>query len=151
MSKISWKSLQSNSKYPCFIVEYEQLRIMVDCALQPTTRTKIPTNLKYKLATPTENYKAVSAIIISSYKTSTMLPYITEHTEFSGRIFATTPTIEFAQLAMMQIINDIVEWNIEKSMSADLQIELPYSEADVLKCISRIEHISLNDPKVITS
>ena len=41
--------------------------------------------------------KSIDVVLISNYNHILALPYLTEFTEFQGRIFATEPTIEFGR------------------------------------------------------
>jgi integrator complex subunit 9 len=43
------------------------------------------------------DWKAIDFILISSYGHMLALPYVTEYTEFMGKIYATEPTIEFGR------------------------------------------------------
>ena len=43
------------------------------------------------------DWKAVDFILISSYRHMLALPFVTEYTEFMGKIYATEPTIEFGR------------------------------------------------------
>lgn len=48
--------------------------------------------------------KAIDVVLISNYNHILALPYLTEYTDFQGRIFATEPTIEFGRFVSFRRI-----------------------------------------------
>lgn len=49
--------------------------------------------------------KSVDVVLISNFNHMLSLPYLTEFTDFQGRIFATEPTIEFGRYAVFTIFD----------------------------------------------
>jgi integrator complex subunit 9 len=47
--------------------------------------------------------KAIDVVVVSNYNHLLALPYLTEYTDFQGRIFATEPTIEFGRFVILQV------------------------------------------------
>ncbi|CAG8520291.1 10902_t:CDS:10 [Paraglomus brasilianum] len=122
------------------------------------------------------DWKAVDFILISSYRHMLALPFVTEYTEFMGKIYATEPTIEFGR----QLMNELVYYfgessstdaasrhapshsNIGKLLQDESTFDLNlsrtlYTTADVQSCIDKIqpirycEHLSLYDSLRITA
>jgi integrator complex subunit 9 len=71
----------------------------------PTTNTtsKSTSTLEYMFKLPDfsgVDLKAIDVVVISNYNHILALPYLTEYTDFQGRIFATEPTIEFGRCVL---------------------------------------------------
>ncbi|KAF8934545.1 Integrator complex subunit 9 [Dissophora ornata] len=49
--------------------------------------------------------KSIDVVLISNYNHILALPYLTEYTDFQGRIFATEPTIEFGRQHMTEFVS----------------------------------------------
>ncbi|GJJ78839.1 integrator complex subunit 9 [Entomortierella parvispora] len=49
--------------------------------------------------------KSIDVVLISNYNHILALPYLTEFTDFQGRIFATEPTIEFGRQLMTEFVS----------------------------------------------
>ncbi|KAG0040055.1 Integrator complex subunit 9 [Podila clonocystis] len=49
--------------------------------------------------------KSVDVVLISNFNHMLALPYLTEFTDFQGRIFATEPTIEFGRQHMIEFVS----------------------------------------------
>ncbi|XP_030888501.1 integrator complex subunit 9 [Leptonychotes weddellii] len=60
----------------------------------------------------------VDVILISNYHCMMALPYITEHTGFSGTVYATEPTVQIGRLLMEELVNFIER--VPKAQSASL-------------------------------
>uniref|UniRef100_A0A8P0PES0 Integrator complex subunit 9 n=1 Tax=Canis lupus familiaris TaxID=9615 RepID=A0A8P0PES0_CANLF len=74
----------------------------------------------------------VDVILISNYHCMMALPYITEHTGFTGTVYATEPTVQIGRLLMEELVNFIER--VPKAQSAslwknkDIQREKPPSK-----------------------
>ncbi|XP_038626787.1 integrator complex subunit 9 [Tachyglossus aculeatus] len=60
----------------------------------------------------------VDVILISNYHCMMALPYITEHTGFTGTVYATEPTVQIGRLLMEELVNFIER--VPKAQSACL-------------------------------
>lgn len=58
----------------------------------------------------------VDVILISNYHCMMALPYITEHTGFTGTVYATEPTVQIGRLLMEELVNFIER--VPKAQSA---------------------------------
>ncbi|KAF9141138.1 Integrator complex subunit 9 [Linnemannia schmuckeri] len=103
--------------------------------------------------------KAIDVVLISNYNHILALPYLTEYTDFQGRIFATEPTIEFGRQLMIEFVtffgtsvtsspHEIIDRK-ELMARAGAGLYPAYTHADIKACIDKIqpvrfrEHISL--------
>ncbi|KAG0283565.1 Integrator complex subunit 9 [Linnemannia gamsii] len=103
--------------------------------------------------------KAIDVVVISNYNHILALPYLTEYTDFQGRIFATEPTIEFGRQLMIEFVtffgtsvtsspHEIIDRK-ELVARAGAGLYPAYTHADIKACIDKIqpvrfrEHISL--------
>ncbi|KAF9339687.1 Integrator complex subunit 9 [Linnemannia elongata] len=103
--------------------------------------------------------KAIDVVLISNYNHILALPYLTEYTDFQGRIFATEPTIEFGRQLMIEFVtffgtsvtsspHEIIDRK-ELVARAGAGLYPAYTHADIKACIDKIqpvrfrEHISL--------
>ncbi|XP_032490343.1 integrator complex subunit 9 isoform X2 [Phocoena sinus] len=60
----------------------------------------------------------VDVILISNYHCMMALPYITEHTGFTGTVYATEPSVQIGRLLMEELVNFIER--VPKAQSASL-------------------------------
>ncbi|KAF9193410.1 Integrator complex subunit 9 [Haplosporangium sp. Z 11] len=103
--------------------------------------------------------KSIDVVLISNYNHILALPYLTEYTDFQGRIFATEPTIEFGRQLMTEFVS-FFGTSIASSPHAVIDRQKlvaqsgsglypAYTLADVKACIDKIqpvrfrEHIAL--------
>ncbi|KAF9094764.1 Integrator complex subunit 9 [Mortierella sp. GBA35] len=103
--------------------------------------------------------KAIDVVLISNYNHILALPYLTEYTDFQGRIFATEPTLEFGRQLMTEFVtffgtsvtsspHEIIDRK-ELVARAGAGLYPAYTHADIKACIDKIqpvrfrEHISL--------
>ncbi|KAF9131015.1 Integrator complex subunit 9 [Mortierella sp. 14UC] len=103
--------------------------------------------------------KAIDVVVVSNYNHLLALPYLTEYTDFQGRIFATEPTIEFGRQLMIEFVtffgtsvtsspHEIIDRK-ELVARAGAGLYPAYTHADIKACIDKIqpvrfrEHISL--------
>ncbi|KAF9575504.1 Integrator complex subunit 9 [Mortierella alpina] len=103
--------------------------------------------------------KAIDVVLISNHNHILALPYLTEFTDFQGRIFATEPTIEFGRQLMTEFVtffgtsvtsspHQVID---RKKLVARAGSGLypAYTHADIKACIDKIqpvrfrEHIAL--------
>ncbi|KAM7053730.1 LOW QUALITY PROTEIN: integrator complex subunit 9-like [Molossus nigricans] len=67
---------------------------------------------------PETELSTVDVILISNYHCMMALPYITEHTSFTGTVYATEPTVQMGRLLMKELVNFIER--VPKAQSASL-------------------------------
>ncbi|XP_075057292.1 integrator complex subunit 9 [Mixophyes fleayi] len=79
----------------------------------------------------------VDVILISNYHCMMALPYITEHTGFTGTVYATEPTVQIGRLLMEELVNFIER--VPKAQSAtmwkhkEVQRQLPAPLKDAIE------------------
>ncbi|XP_053105081.1 integrator complex subunit 9 isoform X2 [Hemicordylus capensis] len=82
----------------------------------------------------------VDVILISNYHCMMALPYITEHTGFTGTVYATEPTVQIGRLLMEELVNFIER--VPKAQSAslwknkDMQRLLPAPLKDAVEVVT---------------
>ncbi|XP_075716977.1 integrator complex subunit 9 [Rhinoderma darwinii] len=82
----------------------------------------------------------VDVILISNYHCMMALPYITEHTGFTGTVYATEPTVQIGRLLMEELVNFIER--VPKAQSAtvwkhkDNQRQLPVPLKDAVEVLT---------------
>lgn len=70
------------------------------------------------LQTELIDLSTVDVILISNYHCMMALPYVTEHTGFTGTVYATEPTMQIGRLLMEELVNFIER--VPKAQSASL-------------------------------
>ncbi|KAJ2462656.1 hypothetical protein GGI02_005415, partial [Coemansia sp. RSA 2322] len=103
MPSISVVSFSPHERFHLLLCELDDTMFVVDCGWpldvaymdQPDdtdkVRTARPAQLDPRDTLSTINWARVDFILLSNYEQMTMLPYITEYTEFSGPVYATEP------------------------------------------------------------
>ncbi|KAG0220967.1 Integrator complex subunit 9 [Mortierella sp. GBA43] len=103
--------------------------------------------------------KSIDVVLISNYNHILALPYLTEFTEFQGRIFATEPTIEFGRQLMTEFStffgtgvssapHEVIDRKKLVTQSGS-GLYPAYTHGDIKACIDKIqpvrfrEHIAL--------
>ncbi|KAG0256137.1 Integrator complex subunit 9 [Actinomortierella ambigua] len=99
--------------------------------------------------------KAIDVVLISNYHHILALPYLTEYTEFQGRIFATEPTIEFGRQLMTEFVSyfganvtstprDTVP-QTSKLVRPKNGLYPAYTFADIKACIDKIQPVRFRE------
>ncbi|KAJ2898886.1 hypothetical protein IWW38_001184, partial [Coemansia aciculifera] len=104
MPSISVVSFSPNERFHLLLCELDDTMFIVDCGWpldavfsEPPGdtgklhTTSSGTRLDPRDALSTINWARVDFILLSNYEQMTLLPYITEYTEFSGPVYATEP------------------------------------------------------------
>jgi len=98
----------------------------------------------------------VDCILISNYETITALPYITQFTDFKGKIYATEPTKQFGRLVMEELVHfrsaSVTDGGVtstDSKMRNSLQRGL-YTAHDVESCMQRVRSVSFQEDVVIS-
>uniref|UniRef100_A0A2K6GN23 Integrator complex subunit 9 n=1 Tax=Propithecus coquereli TaxID=379532 RepID=A0A2K6GN23_PROCO len=129
--------LSGHPTLPCNVLKFKSTTIMLDCGLDMTSTlnflplplvqsprlTNLPGwSLKDGSAfldkTELIDLSTVDVILISNYHCMMALPYITEHTGFTGTVYATEPTVQIGRLLMEELVNFIER--VPKAQSASL-------------------------------
>ncbi|PRP82440.1 integrator complex subunit 9-like [Planoprotostelium fungivorum] len=179
----------------CFLLKYGNTRILLDCALETQSflrflpqlaerrgdshsddsciknlngKTLIDSKPRYQpplfdMIDPEE----IDAILISNVESALALPYLTEYTNFKGKIFATEPTTQLAKQLMEELIyydgqNTVVDRPEWRNLDSDALNQLPeyfrsssrwlpmYSRFQVENCIGKITPLSYHQSEVHT-
>uniref|UniRef100_A0A8C5I440 Integrator complex subunit 9 n=1 Tax=Gouania willdenowi TaxID=441366 RepID=A0A8C5I440_GOUWI len=115
--------LSGHPTLPCNVLKFKSTTIMLDCALDTTSvlnylplplvhsprLSKLPgwiskdgtINLEKKELL---DLSTIDVILISNYHCMMALPYITEHTGFTGTVYATEPTLQIGRLLMEELV-----------------------------------------------
>eukprot|EP00118_Oscarella_pearsei_P013716 m.112178 g.112178 ORF g.112178 m.112178 type:complete len:302 (+) comp37437_c0_seq49:340-1245(+) len=193
-------SLGSHPFGPCFLVNFKDITLLLDCALDlsslryflplpliPSRRisglsslqgSSLPNEISDKLKEARGQFfldgqlefctaeldavdlSTVDAILISCYQNMLGLPYVTEHSGFKGKLYATEPTIQLGRQMMLELVN-MVERVTKPSVSSEWKSDsfrglLPpplvtahnvtswrslYNETDVNNCLSKVQSI----------
>ncbi|CAH1756053.1 8651_t:CDS:10 [Entrophospora sp. SA101] len=81
------------------------------------------------------DWKSISFILITNHKQMLALPYITEYTDFKGKIYVAEPTVSFGRKA-----------NIFTGITKDLNTARSlYTISDIESCIDKIQPIRFNE------
>ncbi|XP_031573815.1 integrator complex subunit 9 homolog [Actinia tenebrosa] len=108
------------------------------------------------------DFSTVDVILISNYHFMQALPYITEYSGFSGKIYATEPAIQIGRDLMLELVNfaervpKVSKGNMWKendvlrclpsSISDSAQSwKVLYSKHDVKSCISKIQSVGYGE------
>uniref|UniRef100_A0A8C7IZR6 Integrator complex subunit 9 n=1 Tax=Oncorhynchus kisutch TaxID=8019 RepID=A0A8C7IZR6_ONCKI len=116
--------LSGHPTLPCNVLKFKSTTIMLDCGLDTTSvlqflplplvhsprLSKLPgwvskdgtINLEKKELL---DLSTIDVILISNYHCMMALPYITEHTGFTGTVYATEPTLQIGRLLMEELVN----------------------------------------------
>ncbi|KAF8986184.1 Integrator complex subunit 9 [Entomortierella lignicola] len=99
--------------------------------------------------------KSIDVVLISNYNHILALPYLTEFTDFQGRIFATEPTIEFGRQLMTEFVSffgtsvassphEFIDR--KKLMTKSGSGLFPaYTHADIKACIDKIQPVRFRE------
>uniref|UniRef100_A0A8C5I521 Integrator complex subunit 9 n=1 Tax=Gouania willdenowi TaxID=441366 RepID=A0A8C5I521_GOUWI len=115
--------LSGHPTLPCNVLKFKSTTIMLDCALDTTSvlnylplplvhsprLSKLPgwiskdgtINLEKKELL---DLSTIDVILISNYHCMMALPYITEHTGFTGTVYATEPTLQIGRYATAHLM-----------------------------------------------
>uniref|UniRef100_A0A2K5JK63 Integrator complex subunit 9 n=1 Tax=Colobus angolensis palliatus TaxID=336983 RepID=A0A2K5JK63_COLAP len=119
--------LSGHPTLPCNVLKFKSTTIMLDCGLDMTSTLNflpLPLVQSPRLSnlpgwslkdgnafldkTELIDLSTVDVILISNYHCMMALPYITEHTGFTGTVYATEPTVQIGRL-LPSPLKDAVE------------------------------------------
>ncbi|KAJ1859293.1 hypothetical protein GGH12_002298 [Coemansia sp. RSA 1822] len=136
---------------------------------QPVANSKTHT-AKSSFANPRDalssiNWSRVDFILVSNYEQMTLLPYITEYTEFTGPIYATEPTKAYGKCVLEEGLW-VTDSSLQRSSSytgsasaastsalaGDRPSEegqathtMPYTQQDIIAAMEKINDVRLNE------
>ncbi|CAG8688859.1 43945_t:CDS:10 [Gigaspora margarita] len=87
----------SNSSDP-IVIENEPKRTKLDPSIDTANGSTRRSRGQFYVETPvlsSVDWKSIDFILITNYKNMLALPYITEYSEFKGKVYATEPTVIF--------------------------------------------------------
>uniref|UniRef100_A0A8C1JZU9 Integrator complex subunit 9 n=1 Tax=Cyprinus carpio TaxID=7962 RepID=A0A8C1JZU9_CYPCA len=115
--------LSGHPTLPCNVLKFKSTTIMLDCGLDTTAAlyflplplvhsprlSKLPGWVSKDGAVNLEkkellDLSTIDVILISNYHCMMALPYITEHTGFTGTVYATEPTLQIGRLLMEELV-----------------------------------------------
>ncbi|RXN32236.1 integrator complex subunit 9 [Labeo rohita] len=115
--------LSGHPTLPCNVLKFKSTTIMLDCGLDTTAAlyflplplvhsprlSKLPGWVSKDGAINLEkkellDLSTIDVILISNYHCMMALPYITEHTGFTGTVYATEPTLQIGRLLMEELV-----------------------------------------------
>nr|CAG8442319.1 14828_t:CDS:10 [Entrophospora candida] len=107
------------------------------------------------------DWKSISFILITNHKQMLALPYITEYTDFKGKIYVAEPTVSFGRQMMTELVHYFGESslpirsqvntkpgkaNIFTGITKDLNTARSlYTISDIESCIDKIQPIRFNE------
>ncbi|CAG8509269.1 4899_t:CDS:10, partial [Scutellospora calospora] len=148
----------NNSSDP-MIIDNEPKRIKLDDQTNGGTRRS---RGQFYVETPvfsSVDWKSIDFILITNYKNMLALPYITEYSEFKGKIYATEPTVIFGRQMMKELVHFFGESSVPGSSRHRMQAKSEksnifygftdennlaqslYSMSDVQSCVDKIQPV----------
>ncbi|TNN37980.1 Integrator complex subunit 9 [Liparis tanakae] len=116
--------LSGHPTLPCNVLKFKSTTIMLDCGLDTTSvlhflplplvhsprLSKLPSWVSKDGSLHLEkrellDLSTVDVILVSNYHCMMALPYITEHTGFTGTVYATEPTLTIGRMLMEELVN----------------------------------------------
>ncbi|ELR11350.1 integrator complex subunit 9, putative [Acanthamoeba castellanii str. Neff] len=101
---------------------------------------------------------AVDAILISNAQNMLALPFITEHSAFRGRVYATEPTVQIASMMMQELVKyaekvqypegELAPWQNEDLIACDHKLDLKSLPATDAPAADRSRRVLLGVPAI---
>ncbi|KAJ2084412.1 Integrator complex subunit 9 [Coemansia sp. RSA 988] len=167
MPSISIISFSPFERHHLLLCELDDTMFIVDCGWPTEDYSNIrPTDsktctAKNTVANPRDalssiNWARVDFVLISNYEQMTLLPYVTEYTEFAGPVYATEPTKAYGRCVLEEGL-----WSVSRSGSSlsDAHVgtsssagaegrrvqQLPYTQQDIVASMERITDVRHNE------
>ncbi|PIA19109.1 hypothetical protein COEREDRAFT_84433 [Coemansia reversa NRRL 1564] len=169
MPSISIISFSPFERHHVLLCELDDTMFIVDCgwatedyentqAADSKGRSSKGTVANPRDALSSINWARVDFILISNYEQMTLLPYITEYTEFAGPVYATEPTKAYGRCVLEEVL-----WTTERSGSntSDAHVgssslssgsverrrvlQVPYTQQDIVASMERIMDVRHNE------
>ncbi|KAJ2808493.1 hypothetical protein H4R20_000857 [Coemansia guatemalensis] len=167
MPSISTISFSPFERHHLLLCELDDTMFIVDCgwptedysnvqAADSKARTAKDTVANPRDALSSINWARVDFVLISNYEQMTLLPYITEYTEFAGPVYATEPTKAYGRCVLeegLQTIgrsgNSLSDAHVGTSSSAGAEgrraLQMPYTQQDIVASMERITDVRHNE------
>jgi len=96
----------------CFILSFQSMHILLDCGLEVERMCQSLGDGGDDIQVQTARLDSfdmalIDIILISNHLTIMGLPYITEYSNFKGKIYATLPTLTIGQCELLESICSI--------------------------------------------
>ncbi|KAI9013272.1 beta-lactamase-like protein [Gaertneriomyces semiglobifer] len=152
-------SLSNNPQFPCTHIVFQHIPILLDASLELQFQRNVEqsqggasmvssgfaSSLPLRMIMPGVSAIAledVECLLISNCYNMLALPYITEYTQFRGKIYATGPTVEFGRLMMEELVHNfaINRQTGEPAyiVECDNEVRHLYSINDIERCMSKV-------------
>ncbi|KAJ2330920.1 hypothetical protein GGH91_006541, partial [Coemansia sp. RSA 2671] len=183
MPSISVVSFSPHERFHLLLCELDDTMFIVDCGWPLDTlysdeaddtgklRTaKSGTRLDPRDALSTINWARVDFILLSNYEQMTLLPYITEYTEFSGPVYATEPAKAYGRCVLEEGLCAALQgkapaathggsslpmastsavshssWSHAGGGRDEWQARLPYTQRDIIAAMEKITDVRHNE------
>ncbi|KAJ2714114.1 hypothetical protein H4R19_001898 [Coemansia spiralis] len=165
MPRISVIPFSPSDRRHLLLCELDDTMFVVDCGWSTEARGDAdPANAKTRtpsgaLADPREalssiNWARVDFILISNYEQMTLLPYITEYTEFTGAVLATEPTKTYGRCVLEEGLwaadarhqqPDVNGSSSNNNNSVGTTPLLPYTLQDVVAAMEKVTDVRHNE------
>ncbi|KAJ2157651.1 hypothetical protein GGF46_004353 [Coemansia sp. RSA 552] len=165
MPRISVVSFSPFERHHLLLCELDDTMFIVDCGWptetedgeQPGGTSKSRTTQGSSAAAPRDalssiNWARVDFVLISNYEQMTLLPYITEYTEFTGPVYATEPTKAYGRCVLEEGL--LIGADPEPSSSAagakpasssNGRVRLPYTQQDIVAAMEKVTDVRHNE------
>uniref|UniRef100_A0A6B2G0V1 Integrator complex subunit 9 homolog (Trinotate prediction) n=1 Tax=Myxobolus squamalis TaxID=59785 RepID=A0A6B2G0V1_MYXSQ len=101
---MSLTNISSSKKYPCYLLEINDVKIMLDCGLNYNNIRRFESGLWLKIPHfNTIEVSSIDAVLITNYENIVALPFLTEMDGFRAKIYCSQPTMEFGRLLMLDM------------------------------------------------
>ena len=110
------------------------------------------------------DFSSVDVILLTNYKNFLALPYVTEYCGFTGKVYATDPTLQLGRLFMEELVSyneartKVKKFQAWKNKDVQKHLSYPlcdqhdaaswqaiYTPQDVQKCISKIQAVGFDE------
>ncbi|KAJ2690993.1 Integrator complex subunit 9 [Coemansia spiralis] len=183
MPSISVVSFSPHERFHLLLCELDDTMFIVDCGWPLDTlysdeaddtgklRTaKSGTRLDPRDALSTINWARVDFILLSNYEQMTLLPYITEYTEFSGPVYATEPAKAYGRCVLEEGLCAALQgkapaathggsslpmastsavshssWSHAGGGRDEWKARLPYTQRDIIAAMEKITDVRHNE------
>ncbi|KAJ2613511.1 Integrator complex subunit 9 [Coemansia sp. RSA 1365] len=165
MPSISIISFSPFERHHVLLCELDDTMFIVDCgwaienyeniqSADNKGRTSKGTVANPRDALSSINWARVDFILISNYEQMTLLPYITEYTEFAGPVYATEPTKAYGRCVLEEGLwttersdSNTSDAHVGSSGSAERRqpLQVPYTQQDIVASMERITDVRHNE------
>ncbi|KAJ3391321.1 Integrator complex subunit 9 [Lobulomyces angularis] len=134
----SVQNLSNNENEPCIYLSLQSNNVLLDCSLQRFSKKLFKTpNFTQQIS------KEIDFVLITNYNHLLALPFLTEFTDFNGKIFATEPVAEFGKLMMLELVTLMKEE--QNPVFFEGKFTSFYDVHDVESCVSKIKRLHFSE------